>query len=77
MNSMKSLQTTQINLNTILLKKITLFIVFFHFLPTSYGQIIDGLSVGFESNSAWYNDDKKTGDFTDEANTLGLTTILK
>ena len=68
MNSMKSLQTTQINLNTILLKKITLFIVFFHFLPTSYGQIIDGLSVGFESNSAWYNDDKKTGDFTDEAN---------
>jgi hypothetical protein len=33
-----------------------------------HAQIIDGLSIGIESNSAWYNDDKKTGAFNDENN---------
>ena len=37
-------------------------------LSSIYSQIIDGLSVGFESNSAWYNDDKKTGAFNDQIN---------
>ena len=50
------------------MRKITLFIVLIHFSFSIHGQTIDGLSVGFESNSAWYNDDKKTGDFADEAN---------
>ncbi|WP_274475308.1 DUF6029 family protein [Mangrovimonas aestuarii] len=33
---------------------------------TASAQIVDGLSVGFEGNGQWYNDDKKTGPFTDD-----------
>jgi len=50
------------------LKKITLIFILFHFLFSVHAQIIDGLSIGIESNSAWYNDDKKTGAFNDENN---------
>ena len=46
------------------MKKITLIFILFHFLLSIHAQIIDGLSIGIESNSAWYNDDKKTFDDT-------------
>ena len=50
------------------MKKITLIFILFHFLFSVHAQIINGLSIGIESNSAWYNDDKKTGAFNDENN---------
>ncbi|MGB2386076.1 MAG: DUF6029 family protein [Flavobacteriaceae bacterium] len=50
------------------MKKIILFFILVQPLSSIYSQIIDGLSVGFESNSAWYNDDKKTGAFNDQIN---------
>lgn len=31
-------------------------------------QLIDNLTIGLESNSVWYNDDKKTGSFYDNVN---------
>ena len=50
------------------MKKIILFFALFQLSSEIHGQIIDGLNIGFESNSAWYNDDKKTGPFRDEEN---------
>ena len=46
------------------MKKISLIFILFHFLLSIHAQIIDGLSIGIESNSTWYNDDKKTFDDT-------------
>lgn len=51
-----------------MLKNILLLFVLIYFSSSIHGQIVDGLSVGFESSSAWYNDDKKTGPFSDEKN---------
>ena len=50
------------------MKKIILFFILTLTSSTIHSQIFDGLSIGLESNSAWYNDDKKTGAFNDEIN---------
>jgi len=34
-------------------------------------QLVDNLTIGLESNGAWYNDDKKTGSFYDDENQDG------
>ena len=35
------------------------------------GQVLDNISIGLESNTAWYNNDSKTGDFFDQENNNG------
>lgn len=48
-------------------------VAFIFCLSTQFvnSQILENLTVGFESNSAWYNDDKKTGSFYDDVNQDG------
>ncbi|WP_412984143.1 DUF6029 family protein [Pontimicrobium sp. IMCC45349] len=36
-----------------------------------FAQLIDNLTIGLETNAAWYNDDSKTGPFYDEENQDG------
>jgi hypothetical protein len=53
------------------MKKLTIVLVFClsgHFI---FSQIIENLSIGLESNSAWYNDDKQKGSFFDDVNQDG------
>lgn len=48
---------------------ITLFTLFcVHYVSA---QLLDNLTLGLESNAAWYNDDKKTGPFFDAVNNDG------
>lgn len=37
----------------------------------THAQLVENLSIGLESNSAWYNDDKETGSFYDDENQDG------
>jgi len=49
------------------MKKLTaLFIIAFLQSFLSNAQLLDNLSIGFESNAQWYNDDKKTGPFLED-----------
>ncbi len=36
-----------------------------------FAQLVENLTLGLESNVAWYNDDKKTGAFYDDLNQDG------
>lgn len=63
------------------MKKI-LIIVFCLLTHSIYAQLLENLRIGLESNSAWYNNDKKTGDFDDSQNNdsdkhLRFNTYLK
>lgn len=40
-------------------------------LQQATAQLVENLSIGLESNGAWYNDDKKKGDFYDAVNQDG------
>lgn len=53
------------------MKKLILLLVFCLSLNQVSAQLLDNLRVGFESNMAWYNDDKKTGPFFDDVNDDG------
>ncbi|MFD2543454.1 DUF6029 family protein [Lacinutrix gracilariae] len=53
------------------MKKIILVLVFCISGKFMFAQLIDNLTIGLESNGAWYNDDKKTGSFFDGVNNDG------
>lgn len=53
------------------MKKIILVLAFYFSVQFIFAQLIDNLSIGLESNGAWYNDDKKTGSFFDAVNNDG------
>jgi len=51
-----------------LLKKLLLLSICVSTSVTINGQVLDNISIGLESNTAWYNNDSKTGDFFDQEN---------
>jgi len=51
-----------------LLKKLLLLSICVSISATINGQVLDNISIGLESNTAWYNNDSKTGDFFDQEN---------
>lgn len=53
------------------MKKVSFIIVCLFTISLSNAQIIENLSIGLESNSQWYVDDKKTGSFFDSDNSDG------
>lgn len=53
------------------MKRLILILVFCLSGQFIFAQAIDNLRIGFESNAAWYNDDKKTGSFFDDENNDG------
>ncbi|MBU2927544.1 DUF6029 family protein [Winogradskyella psychrotolerans] len=53
------------------MKRLMLLLVFCLSGQFIFAQLLDNLRIGFESNSAWYNDDKKTGSFYDNENQDG------
>lgn len=53
------------------MKKLILLLVFCLLGQFIFAQLIDDLRIGLESNTAWYNDDKKTGPFFDTENQDG------
>ena len=56
--------TNQLNMKIIIL---AVFAICFS-LQKNHAQLKENLSMGLESNSIWYNDDKKTGSFYDNIN---------
>lgn len=50
------------------MKKLILIVAFCFYGQLISAQLIDNLTIGLETNAAWYNDDKKTGPFNDEVN---------
>lgn len=50
------------------MKKYLLYALVFFCIQDSFSQLIDNLTIGLESNAIWYNDDKQTGPFFDDAN---------
>ncbi|GGW72592.1 hypothetical protein DFQ11_10197 [Winogradskyella epiphytica] len=53
------------------MKRLILLLVFCLSGQFIFAQLLDNLRIGLESNSAWYNDDKKTGSFYDTENQDG------
>ena len=53
------------------MKKLMLLLVFCLSGQFIFAQLLENLRIGFESNTAWYNDDKKTGAFFDDENQDG------
>lgn len=53
------------------MKKLIILITLSAFSQFTFAQLIDNLSIGLESNSSWYNDDKKQGPFFDDVNNDG------
>ena len=53
------------------MKKIILLLIICISTQIVSAQLIENLSIGLESNGAWYNDDKKTGPFYDDQNNDG------
>jgi len=53
------------------MKRLILLLVFCLSGQFIFAQLLDNLRIGLESNTAWYNDDKKTGPFFDSENEDG------
>lgn len=53
------------------MKKIIMAITFCLTVQLTLAQLVENLTIGIESNGAWYNDDKKTGSFYDDVNQDG------
>ena len=53
------------------MKKIYLLLICIALGTSINGQVLNNISIGLESNTAWYNNDSKTGDFFDQENNDG------
>lgn len=53
------------------MNKIILTVTFLLMGQFIFAQLVENLTLGLESNAAWYNDDKKTGAFYDDVNQDG------